>query len=49
MNAKICFDAVGGELTGIILDNMPNGSTVYVYGILSMKPCQVGAGDLIFK
>ena len=34
MDAKICFDAIGGEMTGRTLRCMPKNSTVYVYGIL---------------
>ena len=48
--ATICFEAVGGEFTGKVLSNMPNGSTSYVYGSMSGSP-QINAdiGDLIFK
>ena len=30
--------AVGGELTGTILEQMPPGATAIVYGVLSFKP-----------
>ncbi len=36
-------------MTNNVLQNMPNGSTVYVYGCLSLENCQVSAMDLIFK
>ena len=35
LQAKMVFDAVGGELTGILLNEMPSGSDVVVYGGLS--------------
>lgn len=34
MQAKVFFDAVGGEMTNRVLNCMPKSSTVYVYGIL---------------
>jgi NADPH:quinone reductase-like Zn-dependent oxidoreductase len=37
LNASIAFDAVGGEMTGIILNALPVGSEVIVYGGLSGK------------
>eukprot|EP00919_Chromeraceae_sp_WS-2016_P054537 GHVR01129616.1.p1 GENE.GHVR01129616.1~~GHVR01129616.1.p1 ORF type:complete len:345 (-),score=87.58 GHVR01129616.1:288-1322(-) len=47
---KFGFDAVGGELTGTILNAMPGGSTVLVYGALSSEPCSnINPSDLIFK
>ena len=48
LNAKIAFDAVAGELTNKVLTAMPKSSTVYVYGALELKPCQVDPGQLIF-
>lgn len=39
LNATIYFDPVAGELTASVLNCMPKGSTAYVYGMLSMKPC----------
>lgn len=47
--AKIAFDAVGGDLTGLLARVMPAGSRVIVYGGLANKPSLVGVGDLIFK
>lgn len=49
LNCRCCFEAVTGELTGKILSAMPISSTVYVYGALSLKPCEINANDLIFK
>eukprot|EP00744_Colponema_vietnamica_P001815 GILI01002959.1.p1 GENE.GILI01002959.1~~GILI01002959.1.p1 ORF type:complete len:343 (+),score=132.90 GILI01002959.1:165-1193(+) len=49
-NIKICFDAVGGELSGEILAAMPHGSSLHLYGALSMKSLSnVEPGSLIFQ
>lgn len=40
LKATLCFDAIGGDMTGLLLKNMPSHSTAYVYGLLSMKPNQ---------
>jgi NADPH:quinone reductase-like Zn-dependent oxidoreductase len=49
-SATVFFDAVAGEMTGKILEAMPDGSTAFVYGGLSMQPVSnVGIMDLIFK
>jgi len=37
LNASIAFDAVGGEQSAILLNAMPPGSEVIVYGGLSGK------------
>lgn len=34
MDARVCFDAIGGQMTGRMLRSMPRSSTVYVYGAL---------------
>ncbi|KAL4506946.1 hypothetical protein ABPG72_001367 [Tetrahymena utriculariae] len=49
LDATISFDAVGGPLAGVILKNMPDGSTAYIYGNLSMKNSEASQFDLIFK
>lgn len=49
LDCRCCFEAVTGDLTGKILSAMPNSSTVYVYGALSLKPCEINASDLIFR
>ncbi len=38
LNARLAIDAVGGELTGIMLNAMPPGSDVILYGGLSGMP-----------
>lgn len=44
------FDAISGDFPGKVLALMPAGSTMYVYGALSMKPMvDVDSGGLIFK
>lgn len=37
-DATLAFDAVGGELTGTILNALPDGSEIVVYGGLSNQP-----------
>ena len=39
LNATVAFDAVAGELTGRLVQAMPRGSSVWVYGGLSGDPC----------
>lgn len=38
LDASIAFDAVGGDLSGFILNAMPPGVTLIIYGGLSGKP-----------
>ncbi len=48
--ATTAFDAVGGDLSGKILNSMPPKSEIIVYGGLSAKPIsKVGVLDIIFK
>jgi NADPH:quinone reductase len=49
LNATVGFDAVAGELTGRILNAMPAGGRVVVYGALSGEGCLVDPRDLIFE
>ncbi len=37
-NARLMFDAVGGELVNGLLDEMPASSTIMLYGNLSQQP-----------
>lgn len=49
-HATMAFDAVAGDLTGTILNAMPAGSEIVVYGGLSGKPIgSVNAMDIIFQ
>ncbi len=38
-DARLAFDAVGGELTGKILSAMSNGARLISYGGLALEPC----------
>lgn len=50
LKATIAFDAVGGEMTGTLLNAMPEDSTAFVYGALAGKPCNgVSPLSLIFQ
>jgi NADPH:quinone reductase-like Zn-dependent oxidoreductase len=50
LNATIAFDAVGGEQTGVIYNNLPNGSEIVVYGGLSGLECAgIDTLEVIFK
>jgi NADPH:quinone reductase len=49
LGAKLAFDAVGGVMTGDVLNAMPRGSSVMVYGGLSLEACAIQLGDLIFR
>ena len=49
LHATIGFDAVSGEMTGKVLNAMPERSTIIVYGVLSYTPCSgIDGGELIF-
>lgn len=43
------FDAIGGETASEIFELMPNGSSTYNYGALSLRPISATSNDLIFK
>lgn len=50
LQATLALDAVGGEISGAILNAMPSGSQLVIYGGLSGKFVgQVNALDIIFK
>jgi NADPH:quinone reductase-like Zn-dependent oxidoreductase len=50
LHATAAFEAVAGDLTGIVLNAMPAGSTVYVYGALSQTSCaSIDPIELIFR
>ncbi len=49
LKPKIGFDCIGGDITGIILENLSEGGTLYHYGNLSLTPVSnVLTKDLIF-
>jgi NADPH2:quinone reductase len=39
LKVTAAFEAIAGEMTGTVLNAMPAGSTVYVYGALSQEAC----------
>ncbi|QDU87934.1 Alcohol dehydrogenase [Pirellulimonas nuda] len=39
LQATAAFEAVAGDMTGIVLNAMPRGATAYVYGSLSETAC----------
>ncbi|MBE0650006.1 MAG: zinc-binding dehydrogenase [Bacteroidales bacterium] len=50
LEATLALDAVGGELTGKILNAMPEGSEIVIYGGLSNQPVSgINPLGLIFK
>ena len=50
LNATVAFECVCGELTGTVINNMPDNSVVYVYGALSMGAIgQINPAALIFS
>ncbi|HPI85062.1 MAG TPA: zinc-binding dehydrogenase [Bacteroidales bacterium] len=50
VRATIAFDAVGGDISGTIINAMPPGSELVVYGGLSGKPIgMVNPLEVIFK
>lgn len=42
-------DAIGGAATARIASSLSPGGVVVNYGLLSGEPCQVSAGDLVFR
>lgn len=50
LQATVAFEAVAGDLTGLLLQHLPPGATVYVYGALSQQACgQIDPIDLILR
>ncbi len=50
LQATAAFEAVGGEMTGAVVNVLPKGSTVYVYGALSEEACEnIDPIELIFR
>jgi NADPH:quinone reductase-like Zn-dependent oxidoreductase len=49
LSAGICYDAIGGSITSIILKAMPKKSTLYIYGLLSGESISnLDVGDMIY-
>jgi NADPH2:quinone reductase len=49
LNANIFFDCVGGSMAGKVLYSLPNGSIMYNFGNLEVKPIGIDSISLIFK
>ncbi len=49
LQATIAFDAVSGALPGQLIDAMPEGSIVYIYGRLSPDPMEIDPWKLLFQ
>ena len=50
LHATIAFECVSGELTGIVVNNMPDNSVIYLYGAMSMAPVEkINPAALIFS
>jgi NADPH2:quinone reductase len=49
LGATVCFDAVGGGLTGTVLSALPDGSTLFQYGLLGGNTTTINADDLVFR
>ena len=49
LGVTAAFDAVAGEMTGMLLRAMPDGGRVVVYGALSQEPCAADPRSLIFE
>jgi len=50
LGATAAFEAIGGEMTGTIINAMPVGSEVYVYGALCEEACDnIDPLGLIFR
>lgn len=49
LGATLALEAVSGDLTRRILDAMPRGGQVLVYGALSLEAAQVNPAALIFE
>jgi len=46
---RLAIDAIGGEAVMRLADCLADGGTVVNYGLLSGKPCMLGAQQTIFK
>jgi NADPH:quinone reductase len=49
LRATLAFEAVAGDLTRRVLDAMPRGGQVLVYGALSLEAAQANPAALIFE
>lgn len=49
LGVTLAFDAVAGPMTGQLVQALPDGGTVIVYGGLSEQECRIHPGELIFR
>ena len=50
LDATAAFEAIAGDMTGIVLNALPPESTVYLYGALSETPCgSIDPIEVIFR
>lgn len=49
LGATIAFDPIGGESTGQLVDALPKGSQIVVYGALSLEDARIDPKRLIFE
>jgi NADPH:quinone reductase len=50
LSATICYDAIGGSVSGVILKAMPKKSILYVYGLLSGENISnIDGGDMLYS
>jgi NADPH2:quinone reductase len=49
LGCRMAFDAVGGDLTGRVVEAMGRRSEVLVYGALAFEPMSLNPGTMIFK
>lgn len=49
LNIKLALDGVAGESTHQLSQCLKSGSTVVTYGAMSMKKCELGVSQLIFR
>lgn len=49
LRVRVAFDAVGGELTGTVLNAMPTGSCLFLFGDLEQQACRINPRNFIFE
>jgi NADPH:quinone reductase-like Zn-dependent oxidoreductase len=49
LDARVAFDAIGGEMTGRLLRALPDGGHVIVYGGLSLDPSRFDVTQVIYE
>jgi NADPH:quinone reductase len=48
LHARVALDAIGGDMTGLLLEALPPGGRLILYGGLSGQASSVGPFDVIF-